>query len=194
MQMIVDRCSELAARGAPTAVALAAVLREADFSGVDLPLKVDLSRPYGRRVFLNTDAVEGMLATWTPLTWCAPHDHGGSVGGVRVVRGAARHRVFRVRAGSLELVREERIEAGGVISCGPDLVHAMRDDGEEESLVTLHLYSGPIPWMVVYDTEGDATWQVEGGCGAWIPHDQPELVRQRRDGIVPVAEMVGGLA
>jgi predicted metal-dependent enzyme (double-stranded beta helix superfamily) len=134
----------------------------------------DPSRPYGRQVLLATEKIEAMLATWTPRTWCAPHDHGGSVGGVRVLRGRARHRVFRITDGALKLVKEETVEAGDILRCGPSLVHQMR--AEDDELVTLHVYAGPIDFMRVYE-EGK-TFIVDGGCGAWVPHDEPALLRE----------------
>ena len=118
------------------------------------------------------------MATWTPQTWCAPHDHGGSVGGVRVLRGRARHRVFQIEGEVLKLIREELVEEGGILCCGPTLVHQMRSEGDV--LVTLHMYAGPIDFMRVY--QADRTYVVEGECGAWVPEDQPELVRQAHDG------------
>ncbi len=142
----------------------------------------DPRRPYGRNVLLDTPVVEGMVATWTPGAWCLPHDHGGSVGGVRVLQGRAHHKVFAVREGRLDLVKEERVDAGQVMQCGSDLVHAMRCDGADEGLMTLHLYAGPIDHMVVYGA--DATYVVDGGCGAWIPTGRPELIRSRAQGIV----------
>ncbi|MCB9761764.1 MAG: cysteine dioxygenase family protein [Alphaproteobacteria bacterium] len=188
MQTVIARCDGLASQPTPpTLRQLAELLAAVELSGEALreAQRPDPRRPYGRRVFLDTPVMEGMLATWTPGAWCAPHDHGGSVGGVRVLQGRARHRVFCVRDGGLALLREEQIEAGAVISCGPSLVHAMRCDGGDAGLVTLHLYAGPIPWMTVYDVEGQETLQVSGGCGAWIPHDQPELIRARAPGLVP---------
>ena len=156
------------------------LLERADMDGheVESRLRRDPSKPYGRHVLLGTDKIEAMMATWTPRTWCAPHDHGGSIGGVRVLRGRARHRVFRIADGQLQLVREETVEEGGILRCGPTLVHQMR--AEDEVLVTLHLYAGPIEFMRVY--EGDRTWIVDGGCGAWVPHDQPEFLRGSEEG------------
>lgn len=144
--------------------------------------RADPDKPYGRNVLLETDHVEGMVATWTPGVWCAPHDHGGSVGGVRVLQGAAEHRVFRVRDGELELVRQERVQAGDVMRCGSTLVHAMCDGGEDEPLMTLHMYAGPIDHMVVYDVENQRTLVVDGGCGAWVP-SEPRLIRSTHDGL-----------
>lgn len=182
MKALLDELGSL--ETAPSLRALARLLESVQPTSaeVDAAHTPDPRHPYGRNVLLETDCVEGMVATWTKGTWCLPHDHGGSVGGVRVLRGRAHHRVFAVRDGRLELVKEERVEAGQVMQCGSELVHAMRCDGAEQGLMTLHLYAGPIDHMVVYDE--DETLVVDGGCGAWVPTEQPELIRSRTQGIV----------
>ena len=179
MTAFLDRCARLDRQ--PRLAEVAGWLSGASGEGfLETP---DLSRPYGRNVVLDTAHVEGMVATWTRGVWCAPHDHGGSIGGVRVLRGTAKHRIFQLRGGRLDLVREERVRAGQVLTCGPDLVHAMADGGAEDSLMTLHLYAGPIDHMVVYDVEGDRTLVVDGGCGAWVP-DDPSQIRAIHPGLV----------
>lgn len=167
--------------------ALQRVLAEAEIGpdSIAALAKADPSRPYGRRVLLANEDVEAMLATWTRGVPCAPHDHGGSVGGVRVLQGAAHHRIWQVRDGALHLVAEERVEAGDILSCGPDLVHSMVDAGDADPLVTLHLYAGPIRYMVVYDLEQAQTVVVDGGCGAWLPWDEPHLIRAVLPGLQP---------
>jgi len=141
---------------------------------VDARRVSDSTKPYGRHVLLETAHVEAMMANWTARTWCSPHDHGGSVGGVRILRGKALHRIFKVTDGGLRQVKEETIETGGILRCGSSLVHQMR--ALDDTLVTLHLYAGPIPFMNVYE-EG-SRYVVDGGCGAWVPHDQPDLLRE----------------
>lgn len=150
-------------------------------------LRPDPGRPYGRLVFLGTAAVEGMLATWTPGASCAPHDHGGSSGGVRVLRGVAVHRVYQVTGGALSLVAEERCAAGAVLAFGAGLIHSMGDLGGDEPLVTLHVYAGPIPHMVVYDLARRETLLVDGGCGAWVPDDPNQLLGRRAGFVSPCA-------
>ena len=140
-------------------------------------MRPDASRPYGRNVFLNTEVAEGMLATWTRRHPCAPHDHGGSFGVVRVLQGEAIHRVWEVSNGELRLTFEERRGAGQILVCGRDIVHSMADGGAAEPLVTLHLYVDPIQHMVVYDVAARRTFVVDGGCGAWVPLDDPSLIR-----------------
>ncbi|MCP4807420.1 MAG: hypothetical protein GY913_28850 [Proteobacteria bacterium] len=183
MDNLLEHCRRLV--DAPSLKTLAGWLQDVELESADVARyrREDVSKPYGRNVILDADQVEGMVATWTRGRWCAPHDHGGSVGGVRVLQGQARHRVFRRTAGTLELVTEEVVSAGSVMRCGADLVHAMRDGGGDEPLMTLHMYAGPIDHMVVYDVEANRTLVVDGGCGAWVPHDAPELIRSTRDGI-----------
>ena len=142
----------------------------------------DPRRPYGRHVFLEGAQVEGMVATWTRAYPCAPHDHGGSVGGVRVLRGAALHRMYRLEGQTLSLAREERVATGGVVLCGPELIHSMQDAGDEEQLMTLHLYASPIEEMRVYDLASTTTYVVDGGCGAWVPVDEPKRIRRSWSG------------
>lgn len=151
--------------------------------------RTDAERPYGRQVVFADANLELMLASWTPGLPCAPHDHGGSLGGVRVLRGAALHRVWHIAGGRLHLVSEKKVPAGGVLTCDADLVHSMVDAGDSEPLVTLHLYHGPIDFMVVYDLEADETLIVEGTCGAWVPTDAPHLIRARIPGIAAPAEL-----
>lgn len=144
----------------------------------------DPSKPYGRQVLLETEALEVMVAAWTRGVPCAPHDHGGSAGAVRVLQGRAHHRIWSVRDGQLQLVREEHVEAGGVMACGPSLIHSMSDDGAEAPLVTLHMYTQSVDNMVVFDEGRNETLVVEGSCGAWVPHDKPNMIRSVFEGIV----------
>lgn len=146
----------------------------------------DPAHPYGRRVLVQTEHAEVMLATWTRGAPCAPHDHGGSEGAVRVVRGAAIHWQWQVRQGGLCLVREERVRAGDVLEVKAGLVHSMGDAGGREPLVTLHFYTGPIDHMIVYDVNEQRTLMVDGSCGAWLPWDAPSMIRCMLPGIRPV--------
>ncbi|WP_438028685.1 hypothetical protein [Sorangium sp. So ce233] len=118
-----------------------------------------------------------------PCSGGAPHDHGGSEGAVRVVRGAAIHWQWQVRHNGLCLVREERVKAGDVLEVKSGLVHSMGDAGEREPLVTLHFYAGPIDHMIVYDINHQRTLMVDGSCGAWLPWDAPSLIRCMLPGI-----------
>jgi len=185
LSAILDTVTTLAERAEPASLAeLADAVAEVQVSDADIEarVKVDPSKPYGRQVLLANERIEGMIARWTRGVPCFPHDHGGSFGAVRLLRGAAIHRTWRVTPTGLELTSEGRVEAPAVLSCGPHMVHSMVDAGAEEPLTTLHMYIDPIDHMMVYDIDGERTLMVDGGCGAWIPDDQPELVRAEKPG------------
>jgi hypothetical protein len=196
MKDLFERCPELLAEAAPPLPVITRALRDVRPCELELAaaLRPDPGRPYGRRVFLGTQAVEGMLATWTPGASCAPHDHGGSSGGVRVLRGVAIHRIYRVIDGALTLIAQERAAAGEVLVFGAGLIHSMGDGGGEASLVTLHLYAGPIPHMVVYDLERGETLKVDGGCGAWVPDDPAQILGRWPGFVSPCTILASGAA
>lgn len=171
IEPLLDRCRAAAADkalGMPDLVALqrSAALDEGSLDALRAP---DPDHPYGRKVLLGGGGVEVMIATWTPGVPCAPHDHGGALGVVQVLQGRALHRIWKVEGGELRLVKEHRARPGELLACGPDMVHSMGDDGAEEPLMTLHLYTPTIDFMVVYDQDGDQTLVVDGDCGAWVP-------------------------
>lgn len=142
----------------------------------------DGAKPYGRTVLLETDELEVMVAQWTRNMPCAPHDHGGSLGVVRVLQGRSRHQIWTVDDQGLRSVREETVAAGETMMCGSDLIHSMEDDGAEEPLITLHMYTRSIDHMIVYDRDQQETLIVDGTCGAWVPTDRPEMIRGRKKG------------
>lgn len=185
LQALLDEASRIAAGpavGRQRALADFAAALDLDDAVLEEVLRADPSKPYGRRVLLDGEHVEAMIARWTPGVPCAPHDHGDSAGVVRLLRGAARHQRWQVADGHCAPVDDERIEAGAVLSCGPKMVHSMGCAGDAEPLVTLHFYMGPIPHMMVWDVDAERTYKVNGGCGAWVPHDAPELVEASADG------------
>jgi len=141
-------------------------------------------RPYGRQVLLDTAGLEGMIARWNPGVPCAVHDHGNSVGAVRVLAGTGIHRQYHVSGGELHLVAEDPIGPDDVLQCGPTFVHAMESD-HAEPLVTLHLYGPSIPYMIVWDVPNNRTLKVDGGCGAWVPDaTELDLLLEERPGLV----------
>jgi len=162
---------------------------ELDVEGLLGVAKTDTSKPYGRQVLFQNDDLEVMVASWTRGVPCAPHDHGGSSGAVRVLQGRSRHLVWALVDGKLQVVKEEIVAAGGVMVCGADMVHSMGDDDAAEPLVTLHMYTKSVDHMVVYDLDSLETLVVEGSCGAWIPRDRPEMVRTRLQGICAAASV-----
>lgn len=189
---LLDRCRAAAADktlGLADLVSLqqGVALDDAALQGLARP---DPARPYGRQVLLGGHGVEVMVATWTRGLTCAPHDHGGALGAVRVLQGRARHRIWRVEGGALRLVKEHVAGPGELLACGADMVHSMGDDGGDAPLMTLHLYTPTIDFMVVYDQPSDRTLVVDGDCGAWVPG--PDRIRAEAPGMRARPEIVQG--
>ncbi|MDG1481231.1 MAG: cysteine dioxygenase family protein [Myxococcota bacterium] len=189
---IIDPCRALAAHQAPSLSAILEVAGQVELSGTDLDALAlpDHDQPYGRRVLLADPRLEVMIATWTPGITCAPHDHGGSVGGVRVLRGRARHRIYTIRDGELVLCREHITSPGEVLSFGPNLIHSMSSEDPDTPLMTLHFYTGAIEMMLVY-TESE-TLAVDGSCGAWVPEDPADILG-RVSGVLARDDLVSRL-
>ena len=144
----------------------------------------DAANPYGRNVIFESPMLECMVATWTPNLPCNPHDHGGSWGAVRVLRGRALHQIWNVQDGALIERKQHTASVGDVLACGPSLVHSMGDDAESSTLMTLHLYTKAIDHMIVYDVEANHTHIVDGSCGAWVPAPDSGLLRSSTPGIL----------
>lgn len=189
---IIDPCRALTAQQAPSLSAILEVAEQIELSDADLDAlaQPDLAHPYGRRVLLADPRLEVMIATWTPGVTCAPHDHGGSVGGVRVLRGRSRHRIYTIEDGQLVLCREHTASPGEILSFGPNLIHSMTSDDPDTPLMTLHFYTDAIEMMVIY-TDSD-TLAVEGSCGAWVPED-PANIRGRFSGVLSRDDLMSRL-
>ena len=179
---IIDPCRALTARQDPCLRSILELARQIDLSASDLDnlAHPDLTNPYGRRVLMADPRLEVMVATWTPGRPCAPHDHGGSVGGVLVLRGRSTHRIFEVVDGALVMRREHIAEPGEILAFGPNLIHSMASADPDTPLMTLHFYTNAIEFMLVYTD--DETLVVDGGCGAWVPED-PAMIINRLSGV-----------
>ena len=176
MKALLDRCLSVATGASPSLADMRGALEgDIDPAELDALLVEDPAKPYGRRVLLDGPHMEMMIASWTRGVTCAPHDHGGSSGAVRVLRGEAVHTVWHVVDGNMVQVLQERVGPGAILVCGPDMVHSMVDGGADDKLATLHLYTDPIPFMMVYDPTADRTLQVAASCGAWVPGSEQIL-------------------
>ncbi len=183
---LLSRCRRLSERPSLDETDLRDVLSTVRLSDValeelELP---DSSQPYGRNVILRSPSLEVMVATWTAGISCAPHDHGGSVGAVLVLRGCGQHSLFRIRDGGLELASQHVVTGGEILNVSSELVHAMVDRDSQGPLMTLHLYTTAIDDMVVYDVPGRRTLVVDGSCGAWVPSEPGDLIRREVAGFL----------
>jgi cysteine dioxygenase len=136
--------------------------------------------PYGRRALLRTDHVELMVMNWAVGRMCAPHDHGGSFGVIRVVSGEAAHELYtldQLDRPVRYLCRQER--AGSQYVAARGMIHAM-GNATRQPMLTVHAYSPPITGMIVYDLLRCAACVVSDDCGAWWPAERRQIVREIR--------------
>ena len=102
---------------------------------------------YTRRLVARTDAFELLVMTWRPGQSSVPHDHGGSLCALRILRGRARESLFEPACdGRVARYASATVSGGEVLVDSSDHVHALANDREAgEALVTLHVYAPPLP-------------------------------------------------
>jgi predicted metal-dependent enzyme (double-stranded beta helix superfamily) len=97
---------------------------------------------------IGTPAYEAWLIAWPRGTSLDLHDHGGSWGVLRVVRGAV---VETFSDGQQPgRLHSHRLEAGDAVVLSPNRVHDVWNPAEEQA-VTVHVYSPPLESMTFYD-------------------------------------------
>lgn len=134
-------------------------------------------RPYDRLVLGSSENCEIMLARWTAGVPCAPHDHGRSSGWVFFLSGHFEESSFSwngefLRSGATNSHPEGthvRVDNGDIHSC----TWLAKSEGEG---LSLHVYFPPITKMRVWDVERHRTLVVADDCGAWIPHDENQVI------------------
>lgn len=102
---------------------------------------------YARRCVVRRENYEILVLTWSPSQGSVAHDHSGSLCGLKVVEGSLTEQLYAESAdGRVRKTANARIGAGEIISDPGVIVHAMTNDaGAAEVLVTVHVYSPPLP-------------------------------------------------
>ncbi len=134
--------------------------------------------PYGRRPLARTEDVEVLVMNWAVGRVCAPHDHGGSFGVIRVAAGVADHHLYTLdqRDRPTRYLRRQEV-AGSQYVAARGMIHAM-GNAADAPLLTVHAYAPPITGMVVYDLARCAACVVSDDCGAWWPAERRQLLRE----------------
>lgn len=131
----------------PTAAGIRRALQHSGLGLADLAefVRTD-SRRYHRSRVAWTPAFEVLVMTWLPGQCSPPHDHGGSICAMRVIRGTALERTYQLADdGLVEASMEERIHQDRTVAgddAGIHSVHNPETDGPP--LVTLHVYAPPL--------------------------------------------------
>lgn len=133
---------------------------------------------YSRTVLLSTPELEVMVASWRQGHECMPHDHGYSEGCVVNLLG-------RFKETSYAFEGEQLIKTGeafhqnlySLMDVDTARVHSMHCVDKEG--LTLHIYSPAIDNMKVFDPSVRRTLTVANNCGAWIPVDQKQILKEQ---------------
>ena len=101
---------------------------------------------YARRRVVRRDNYELLVLTWTPSQGSVAHDHSGSLCGLKVVQGSLEEQLFEdLPDGRVCRTATNRVSVGQVIVDPGLIVHSLANSASDEVLVTVHVYSPPLP-------------------------------------------------
>jgi cysteine dioxygenase len=144
---------------------LAALRRRPELSEVDAWLREvevgdDELRPhvgfkegtYARHRVRLGERAELLVLCWRPGQRTPIHDHNGSFGAVRVLRGVMWETLFGMDEGRGLLYKSSREWAPGSVTGAdvPDIHQLGNPDVSGQDLITLHLYAPPLTSLNVY--------------------------------------------
>jgi len=136
---------------------------------------------YSRRRIALTEAYEVLVMTWLPGQGSGAHDHAGSVSAFKILRGTAHETRFVQAADSLvDPTGTRELHEGEIGLDAGEVIHGVRNDGScKELLVSIHVYSPPIPELRRFAIRS----------GARAPAD---AFSRQRNACAPVVTIVGG--
>jgi uncharacterized NAD(P)/FAD-binding protein YdhS/predicted metal-dependent enzyme (double-stranded beta helix superfamily) len=102
---------------------------------------------YARRSVVRREDYEVLVLTWSPSQGSVAHDHSGSLCALKVVQGCLTEQWFEgAPDGRVRRTSATRLGAGEIIVDPGVVVHALSNEGAStEVLVTVHIYSPPLP-------------------------------------------------
>jgi uncharacterized NAD(P)/FAD-binding protein YdhS/predicted metal-dependent enzyme (double-stranded beta helix superfamily) len=102
---------------------------------------------YARRSVTRREFYELLVLTWMPGQGSVAHDHSGSLCGLKVVQGSLTEQVYASGPdGQVRPTTLSHLEAGEITIDPGVVVHSLANPaGSGQMLVTVHLYSPPLP-------------------------------------------------
>lgn len=101
---------------------------------------------YARRCVVRRENYEVLVLTWRPSQGSAAHDHSGSLCGLKVVQGTLIEQFFASSCdGNVYKTTASRLGPGGIAVDPGVVVHSLANATAVEDLVTVHVYSPPLP-------------------------------------------------
>lgn len=136
------------------------------------------SEPYSRCVLTKpTDDVEVMLARWSSDKACSPHDHGFSRGWVFYLEGTFSETSYTWNNQDLSVSKTVKHDQGTHTEVETEEIHSCVCDS---SGLSLHIYFPRIQGMRVFDLLEKRTLVVRDHCGAWIPAEPSDCVKETK--------------
>jgi len=107
---------------------------------------------YGRKVLYRDKNVEVVLVTWPKESCSFAHDHGRSVGLIRVLAGQVFQDVYKYK--TKKFVGRLKYKKRDSFMETPDLIHIMGNSSRTKVAQTLHVYTPPLE-MKTYNQLSD---------------------------------------
>ncbi|MET0650637.1 MAG: cysteine dioxygenase family protein [Pyrinomonadaceae bacterium] len=138
--------------GAPAFEDLSALLGGVEVSTEELRPYVSFKEStYARHRVHMGEHAELLVLCWRPGQRTPIHDHAGSYGAVRVLRGVMWETIFEMGDGGLAYESAREWTPGHVTGADvPDIHQLGNPDVSGRDLVTLHLYAPPLTSLNVY--------------------------------------------
>ncbi len=132
---------------------LGRLLRELDISSSDVRdfIRFD-EHQYSRNLIRGNEHYQVLLLCWRSGHRTPIHNHPGAVGGVRALKGVATETLFEFTpSGLIKPTSSRDLEPGGVVTLEDPYIHQVSNLQEAGAdLITLHVYSPPLPRMDTY--------------------------------------------
>ncbi|MGA2246909.1 MAG: FAD/NAD(P)-binding protein [Verrucomicrobiota bacterium] len=105
------------------------------------------SESYGRRAVVRRENYELLVLTWMPGQQSVAHDHSGSLCGLKVVQGSLTEQLYQSGPdGQVRPAAASRLAAGDIAVDPGVIIHSLANPAASgQMLVTVHLYSPPLP-------------------------------------------------
>ncbi|MGA7343045.1 MAG: FAD/NAD(P)-binding protein [Terracidiphilus sp.] len=101
---------------------------------------------YARRCVVRRENYEVLVLTWCPSQGSVAHDHSGSLCGLKVVQGSLTEQLFEEAPdGRVRKTSSNRLGPGDITIDPGAVVHSLANSLPGEVLVTVHVYSPPLP-------------------------------------------------
>lgn len=102
---------------------------------------------YARRAVVRKDEYELLVLTWMPGQGSVAHDHAGSLCGLKVVQGALEEQLYEAGPdGQVRPTAASRLGPSEITVDPGVIIHSLSNPADSgQILVTVHLYSPPLP-------------------------------------------------